>query len=90
MYKLVQAFKAMSTTLPQYISLLFQHHKTSYSLQSTLASSLFIPKSKKQARFKSFQIGALRVWNQLPAFLRNSTSLHCFKKHLNTYFYNSS
>ena len=52
---LVQTFKSMSTTLPVYISSLFQQQRTSYSLRSSSAPTFVIPKSRKQAGFKSFQ-----------------------------------
>ena len=86
---LVQTYKSLLTTLPQYISSLFQQQRTSYSLRSTSAPSYVIPKSRKQAGFKSFQSLAPRLWNKLPTSLRNITSLDLFKKHLKTYLYNS-
>ena len=86
---LVQTYKSLLTTLPQYISSLFQQQRTSYSLRSTSAPSYVIPKSRKQAGFKSFQSLAPRLWNKLPTSLRNCTSLDLFKNHLKTYLCNS-
>ena len=40
---LVQSFKSISSTLPQYISSFLQRQRTSYSLRSTSAPSLVIP-----------------------------------------------
>ena len=48
---------------------------------------LHVPRSKlKSYGDRRFSIAGPKLWNSIPASLRNADSLNSFKKHLQTYF----
>ena len=58
------------------------------NLRSATEKVLVTPNYKlKSAGYKSFSVGAPRVWNALPSHLRNATSLHQFKRNLKTHLF---
>ena len=59
---------------------------SSYSLRSCSNKLLQVPRSKlKSYGDRRFSIAGPKLWNSIPASLRNADSLNSFKKHLKTY-----
>ena len=77
---LLLVYKAINGLSPSYISNLFSFR--------TLCSNklLQVPRSKlKCYGDRRFSIAGPKLWNSIPASLRNADSLNSFKKHLKTY-----
>ena len=59
---------------------------SSYSLRSCSNKLLQVPRSKlKSYGDRRFSIAGPKLWNSIPASLRNADSLNSFKKLLKTY-----
>ena len=39
---------------------------------------------------RAFRISAPKIWNLLPASIRNSPSIHTFRRHLKTHYFQSA
>ena len=76
-------------TFAQYcISNLLSFCSSSYSLQSCSNKFLQVPRSKlKSYGDRRFSIAGPKLWNSLPASLRNADLLNSFKKHLKTFLF---
>ena len=78
-------YKAINGFSPSYISNLLSFCSSSYSLRSCSNKLLHFPKSKlKCYGDRGFSIAAPKLWNTIPAFLRNANSLNSVKKQLKT------
>ena len=88
-YKLaVLAYRHFNQSLPAYLSSALTTHQTSRTLRSSGEKLLKIPRrSMKSVGDRSFSSAAPRVWNSLPASLRNVPTLSQFKTQLKTHFY---
>ena len=70
---------------PLYIMELLSYRTCSRSLRSTDQELLAVPKSRlKTYGDRAFSIAAPKLWNELPLYLRCTSSIHLFKKHLKT------
>ena len=87
MYKiLLLVYKAINGLPPSYISSLLSFCSSSYSLRSCSNKLLQVPRSKlKSYGDRRFSIAGPKLWNSIPASLRNTDSLNSFKKHLKTF-----
>ena len=89
-YKIaVLTFKCLYGLAPEYLSDLIEEYQPTRQLRSANQKLL----KKKVVNFvrlgeKSFSFSAPEVWNSLPLFLRNETSLEVFKKNLKTFYFN--
>ena len=80
--------KAINGLSPSYISNLLSFCSSSYSLRSCSNKLLQVPRSKlKPYGDRRLSIAGPKLWNSLPASLRNADSLNSFKKHLKTYLF---
>jgi len=86
---LVHTYKSLKHSSPSYLSSLLRIPKSSYSLRSSLCTTLVTPKSNKLAGDRAFSICAPRLWNTLPVSLRNNSSIHSFKKGLKTFIFST-
>ena len=78
---LLLTFKAIHGMAPDYISrLLDVRQQTRYSLRSSSSVVLNYPKGRMLSSFgdRSFSVAAPKVWDSLPASLRDIVSLNCF------------
>ena len=72
--------KAINGLSPSYISNLLSFCSSSYSLRSCSNKLLQVPRSKlKSYGVQRFSIAGPKLWNSLPASLRNADSLNSFK-----------
>jgi len=76
------AYKALHTGQPPSLSELLQHHKPTRTLRPSSSSQLSVPRHNLEFGSRAFQISAPKVWNLLPASIRNSPSLPTFCQHL--------
>jgi hypothetical protein len=78
---MVQTYKLLQSSSPEYLSSLLEVHRTSYSLRSTAAGdSLTVHRSYKQVGDRAYSIIAPRLWNSLPSSIRQAVSVASFKK----------
>ena len=83
---LLLVYKAINGLSPSYISNLLSFCTSSYSLRSFSNKLLQVPRSKlKSYGDRRFSIAGPKLWNGIPASLRNVDSLNSFKEHLKTY-----
>ena len=90
---LLLTFKAIHGMAPDYISrLLDVRQHTRYSLRSSSSIVLNYPKGRMLSSFgdRSFSVAAPKLWNSLPASLRDTVSISCFKAQLKTYLFTSA
>ena len=87
-YKLLStAFKTLKTeTAPDYLKDLLNKNERR-CLRSSSSVKLDVPRTKRKVGDRAFAVSAPRLWNALPADLRNSDSLNTFKRGLKTYFF---
>ena len=80
---LLLVYTAINGFSPSYISDLLSFCSSSYSLYSCLNKLLQVPRSNLKSYVdRDFPIAGPKLWNSLPASLRNAESLNSFKKHL--------
>ena len=88
-YKIaVLTFKCLHGLAPTYLSELIEEYHPTRTLRSSSQKLL----KKKIVKFeklgkKSFSFSAPEVWNSLPFYLRNESSLEVFKKNLKTLYF---
>ena len=84
----VMTHKALYGAGPSYIKDMLTIASPDYSLRSTDALTLVIPKTKRKTLGdRAFQSAAPRQWNSLPCHLRNISDLTVFKKQLKTHLF---
>ena len=83
---LLLVYKAINGLSPRYVSNLLSFCSSSYSLRSCSNKLLQVPGSKlKSYGDRIFSIAGPKLWNSIPASLRNANSLNSFQKHLKTF-----
>ena len=80
------AYKALHTGQPPYLSELLQHYEPTRTLRSSSSSQLSVPRHNLEFGSRAFRISAPKIWNLLPASIRNSPSIPTFRRHLKTLF----
>jgi len=82
-------FKVRSTSTPSYLSSLLASKKQSgYSLRSSCAPLLYVPRVKTEFARRAFRVAAPVVWNCLPFTVQSSPSIAVFKSRLKTFLFN--
>ena len=88
---LLLTFKAIHKLAPTYISELVSPKDTGgrYYLRSNNGKLLNIPPCKSLSTLgdRSFYMAAPKLWNDLPLFIRNISSVNAFKKALKTHLF---
>ncbi len=82
---LLQVYRALNNSAPGYISALLQRNTS--ALRSTSQGLLVVPRTYTAWGDRSFHTAAPRLWNALPAGLRQSESLASFKAALKTHLF---
>ena len=65
------AYKALHTGQPPYLSELSQHYEPTRTLRSSSSSQLSVPQHNLEFGSRAFRISAPKIWNLLPASIRN-------------------
>jgi len=84
------AYKALHTGQPPYLSELLQHYEATRTLRSSSSSQLSVPRHNLEFSSRAFRISAPKIWNLLPASIRNSPSIPTFCRHLKTHYFQSA
>jgi len=89
MYKIILlVFKSINGFSPNYLSSMLNFRTSSYSLRSSFNKILQVPKSKlKTYGDRRFSVAGPKLWNSLPASIKNSGAIETFKKNLKTYLF---
>ncbi len=81
-------FKALHGRAPPYIVDLIQTKKSKRTLRSKSLSLLEVPRTYRKMRGdRSFAAAAPRLWNGLPLYIQQCSTLGEFKQHLKTYLF---
>ena len=77
-------YKVLNKAAPSSLVKLFKHKKeiTQYDLRGS-STLLQLPQPKTEKLKKSFSYNGAKIWNSLPADVRNSETLTIFKNRLN-------
>ena len=78
------AYKALHTGQPPYLAELLRLHEPVRTLRSSSSLLLSVPRCNLEFGSRAFRISALKIWNSLPANIRDSPSLPTFRRHLKT------
>ena len=80
--KAVLTYKAINNMTPAYISDMLTPMSMAHvrSLRSSDNGTLKVPRSRSALFDRSFSYSAPKLWNTIPQNVRESTSLHSFKK----------
>ena len=86
---LLLTYRCLNNLAPSYLTELVVPYVPARSLRSADMALLEVPKFRfKTYGDRSFQAAAAHEWNNLPLFIRQSTSLTTFKSNLKTHLYN--
>ena len=69
---------------------LLQHYEPTRTLRSSSSSQLSVPRHNLEFGSRAFRISAPKIWNLLPARIRNSPSIPTFRRHLKTHYFQSA
>ncbi len=84
---LMLTYKALHSLAPQYLAELLILYMPSRNLQSS-QSLLVIPKTRlRSGGDRAFSSYAPKLWNSLPADIREANSLRIFKSRLKTFYF---
>ena len=76
-------------SLPVYLANELEIYTPKRTLRSSSDNRIFVlPKCNMRVGEKAWTHAGPKVWNALPAFLRNSKTKNAFKKNLKTYYFN--
>ena len=72
------------------LSDILQYHEPTRSLRLSNSHQLSVPRHNLSYGSRAFRFSAPRVWNSLPVIIRVSQSLPTFRRHLNTFHFQSA
>jgi len=82
-------YKVQSTSTPSYLSpIITTKRSTGYSLCSSSAPQLTVPRVKTEFARRAFCVPAPQIWNVLPVNVQSSQSVHVFKSRPKTFLFN--
>ncbi len=85
---LVLTYKALHGLTPQYLADLLMPYMPSRNLRSSQHGLLVVPKTRlRSCGDRAFSTYAPKLWNSLPAVIRDANSLAVFKTSLKTCFF---
>ena len=85
---LINTFNAIHNLAPPYLSDLIQINTPTRSLRSASSTNLTVPPARLSTMGgRAFSRSAPRLWNSLPADIRNIDTLTIFKSHLKTHLF---
>ena len=82
-------YKSTVGLSPQYINdcLIQKHSGSAMKTRSSGTVNFVMPITKKCAGDGAFSVVAPRLWNHLPMYIRNATSVGTFKRMLKTHLF---
>ncbi len=82
-------YKALHGLAPQYLAELLIPNTSSRNLRFSLSGLLVVPKTQLRAYWgdRAFSSYAPKLWNSLPADIRETHSLTIFKSRLKTFYF---
>ena len=85
-FKAKTMYKVLNNLAPSSLAELFGHRSniTRYDLRGS-STSLQLPQPKPEKLKKSFSYDGAKLWNSLPADVRNSDTLTIFKERIRTH-----
>ena len=87
----VVTFKTLRTGTPGYLSDLFVKPsitRSTWSRSTDAPDRLIVPLySGERSASKPYSVATAKLWNTLPANIRNSKSLDTYRKHLKTHYF---
>ena len=90
-YKIaIVVYKALHDHAPPYITDLVTVHSPARALRSSQENYLNVPVTRTKLGDRAYSSAAPSVWNQLPAQIRNSSSLSVFKTKLKLHFFHQA
>jgi len=85
---LCHVYKSLNNLGPKYLADLvvpYEHHGP---IRAAYKDLLTVPEvTLKTVGSRSFRVGAAKLWNSIPVFIRRSNSLSCFKTSLKTHYF---
>ena len=86
---LTYVYKSIVGLSPQYIRdcLIQKHSGSAMKTRSSGTVNFVMPITKKCAADGAFSVVAPRLWNHLPMYIRNATSVGTFKRMLKTHLF---
>ena len=85
---LLLTYKSLHGQGPQYLKDLLVWHRPARSLRSANSLQLDIPRTNfKTFGDRAFAAAAPKMWNSLPSYLRECSSVESFKQHLKTHLF---
>ena len=84
----LMVYKSITWQAPEYISsiLMYVSEHRERQTRSTVLDLLHIPRSHSAYFDRAFSVQGPKLWNSLPADIRNSTSINRFKREPKRYF----
>ena len=83
-------YKVRSSSQPVYLSSLISDYVPIRSLRSTGTHILLTPRVKTAVGSRAFSSSAPKVWNSLPADIRDCTTVLTFRRKLKTFNFNQA
>ncbi len=81
-------YKALHGLAPQYLAELLIPYTPSRNLRSSQCGLLVVPKTRlRSGGDRAFSSYAPKLWNSLPADIREANSLGIFKSRLKTFYF---
>ena len=80
-------YKALHTGQPPYLAELLRCNEPVQTLLTSSALLLSVPRCILEFGSRAFRISAPKLWNSLPANIRDSPSLPTFRRHLKPHYF---
>ena len=80
-------YKALHTGQPPHLAELLQRNEPVRTLRSSSSLLLFVPQCNLEFGSRAFWISAPKIWNSLPANIRDSPLLPTFRRHFKTHYF---
>ena len=81
------AYKALHTGQTPYLAELLRRNEPVRTLRSSSSLLLSVPRCNLKFGSRAFRISTPKIWNSLPANIRDSPSLPSFRRHLKTHYF---
>lgn len=85
---LLLVFKSKNGLAPDYLSELLIPYQPARALRSANQDLLTVPSYKSQYNRHSFSVVGPTLWNDLPHYIKDTSSINIFKSRLKTYLFN--
>ena len=83
----VLTYKLLHSGSPSYLSSLLHFYTPLRALRSSDLDLLYQPSVSSVIGSRAFQVAAPVTWNKIPLLIRQSSTLHTFRRHLKTHLF---